>query len=176
MSGPTHYALDNMATLRPRFTPSQDTPYCHASNIGQIMGITGTFTAAALITVLLRVYVRVSMLSIFGADDWVMLAACLMAIGTLVCFVGEINYGVGRHAECILLPELEMMMKWQFYHNLWVMFGVVFVKISVAFFLMRLASKKAWKWFLGGCVGTFLNPLSQTTLSANPLTPNPQSS
>lgn len=152
-----------MATLQPRFTPTQDTAYCHASNISQIIGITGTFAAAALITMLLRIYVRVSMLSLFGADDWVMLAACLMAIATLICFVGEINYGVGRHAECISMPELQMMMKWQFYHNLWVMFGVVFVKISVAFFLMRLASKKAWKWFLGCCIGMSPTPPLSTS-------------
>ena len=94
------------------------------------------------------------MLSVFGADDWVMLAAAFMALATLICFVGESNYGVGRHVECIAVPELEKMMKWQFFHNLWVMFGVVFVKISVALFLMRLAPKKSWKWFFRCCIST----------------------
>lgn len=142
-----------MALIAARFTPALDTPFCHESNVPQILSIVGIFFGLAMLTVFLRVYVRTIMLSVFGPDDWVMLAAALMALGTFICFVGETNYGVGRHVDCIQIPELEMMMKWQFYHNLWVMFGVVFVKISVALFLMRLAPKTSWKWFLGGCVG-----------------------
>ena len=148
-------AFQDVSPLTARFTPAVDSPFCHESNVPQVLGITGAFFGAAMVTVSLRVYVRSVMLNVFGADDWVMLAAALMAIGTFICFVGESNYGIGRHADCIPIPSLEMMLNWQFYHNLWVMFGVVFVKISVAFLLMRLAAKKSWKWVLWGIIGLF---------------------
>ncbi|KAK5165791.1 uncharacterized protein LTR77_008714 [Saxophila tyrrhenica] len=141
-----------MPAITPRFTPAKDTPHCQQSNVGEVLGVTGAFMAAATITMVLRSYVRIHMLKFFGPDDWMMLAAVLMAIATFICFVGETTHGVGRHADCIPLPEVEGIMKWQFYHNLWNMFGVVFVKISIALFLIRLAPKKAWKWFLWGCI------------------------
>jgi hypothetical protein len=45
------------------------------SNATEIIAITGSFFAAAAISVLLRVYVRMAMLKVFGTDDYVMLLA-----------------------------------------------------------------------------------------------------
>ena len=41
----------------------------------QILTITGTFFAAAALIVLLRCYVRITMLKVFGADDYAMVIA-----------------------------------------------------------------------------------------------------
>ena len=139
--------------VQPRFMPTTDNGYCHASNIPEILGVTGAFCGAAFITVILRFYVRTSILGFFGADDYAMLGAMTMAIGTFVCFVFETNYGIGRHTKCVSFEQEEMVLKWQFYQSLWVMLGVVLVKISIAFFLMRLAPKMSWKRFLWGTIG-----------------------
>lgn len=44
-------------------------------NSPAILAITGSFFAAAAVVVLLRCYVRVCMLKVFGIDDWVMMFA-----------------------------------------------------------------------------------------------------
>ena len=93
------------------------------------------------------------MLNFFGPDDWTIVAASLMAIGTFICFVGETYHGVGYHVQCITLTENEMLLKWQFFHGLWVTFGQTFVKVSIALFLLRMAPTKSWRYFLIGAIG-----------------------
>ena len=45
------------------------------TNAPSILAITGSFFAAAVIVVLLRCYVRIKMLKVFGIDDYIMLFA-----------------------------------------------------------------------------------------------------
>lgn len=45
------------------------------NNAPQILAITGTFFAIAALVVLLRCYVRVAMLKVFGIDDYIMVVA-----------------------------------------------------------------------------------------------------
>ncbi|KAK5130555.1 hypothetical protein LTR08_001935 [Meristemomyces frigidus] len=134
------------------FTPTKDDAYCNESNSAAILGVVGSFLGAATIAVGLRVYVRSFMVKFFGADDYVMLAALLMAIGTFICFVGETNYGQGKHTGCVSLADMQHLLEWQFYHSLWNTFGLILVKISIAFFLIRLAPRPRWKWPLWGAI------------------------
>lgn len=62
----------------------------------------------ALITCGTRFAVRVLMVKSFGADDYVMLSALLLAIATFACFVGEVHdaQAVGRHIEWYGMPIL----------------------------------------------------------------------
>jgi len=142
-----------MPQIRPRYTPLHDTAYCDASNISEILGVTGAFTGAALIAVILRMYVRTRMLKFVGTDDYVILAAMTLALGTFVCFVAETYYGLGRHDICISPAEMETFLKWNFFNSICIMLGVISVKISIAFFLMRLAPRNAWKKGLWGAIG-----------------------
>lgn len=57
--------------LEPRLTP-EDMNY---NNAPQILAITGSFFTAAALVVILRCYVRIKMLKVFGVDDYVMLVA-----------------------------------------------------------------------------------------------------
>ncbi|KAK3677340.1 hypothetical protein LTR78_002878 [Recurvomyces mirabilis] len=128
--------------------PDLNSPYCKANNVAEVLGVTGAFLGAALISVILRTYVRISMLKILGPDDYVMIMAALMAIGVFVCFVGETHWGIGRHNACLLPIDMLMQSEWEFAHGILVVTGVVLVKISIALFLLRLASRKSWKIFL----------------------------
>ncbi|GAB1736169.1 hypothetical protein NU219Hw_g6844t1 [Hortaea werneckii] len=126
--------------------------YCHANNHAEILGVTGSFFGAALLIVNLRFYVRSRILHYVGADDYLMLVAMFMATATFACFVGETQNGLGRHFSCLSDQDRSRLAHWQFFHNLSVMFGVVFVKISIAVFLMRLAPKPEWKRYLWGAI------------------------
>jgi hypothetical protein len=57
------------------------------------------------------------------------------------------------HTKDITFPELVKMLHWQFFHSLTVTLGISLIKLSVAFFLLRLVSGKAYKWFLYGMIG-----------------------
>ncbi|KAM0720281.1 hypothetical protein Q7P37_004417 [Cladosporium fusiforme] len=144
-----------MASLFPRQANDTQTPseeYLSESNVASILGITGSFTFAALVVVCLRLYVRIRMLRFVGPDDWTMVAASLMALGTFVCLCGESKYGMGRHREWQKPWMFKPFLQWLFAHNLLVMWGIVLVKISIAFFLMRIMLQKAWKIFLWASV------------------------
>ncbi|KAF2215551.1 hypothetical protein CERZMDRAFT_34355 [Cercospora zeae-maydis SCOH1-5] len=124
----------------------------------------------ALIACGTRFGVRVFMVKSFGADDYVMLSALILAVATFVCFVGEVHdaQAVGRHAECLTAHQRELFGEWMYVHSLVVMWGVILVKISIALFLMRLVPPgKNWKavlWatvvfliaFMLACTGTLV--------------------
>lgn len=116
--------------LQPRFTPLVDSAYCNASNGAEILGITSAFLGVALISIVLRFYVRTKILKLVGAEDYTMLAAGLLAIGMFVCFVGETFWGSGRHKICVP-PNLlwGTQMKWEFVHGICVVPAVFLVKI-----------------------------------------------
>lgn len=58
--------------------PTGPSPYDHTENNGpQILAVVGCLMTIGLITVILRVYVRVFMTKTMGADDYVMIAAAV---------------------------------------------------------------------------------------------------
>lgn len=67
-------------------------------NSPKILSITGTFFAAAALVVLLRCYVRISMLRIFGADDWVM-------VGALVSIRCGLYRGLATNISRLYVPQ-----------------------------------------------------------------------
>ncbi|CAK1357409.1 hypothetical protein CB0940_07853 [Cercospora beticola] len=150
--------------------PPPDPARCAESNAHEILGITGAMMTLALITCGTRFAVRILMVKSFGADDYVMLSALLLAIATFACFIGEVHdaQAVGRHIECISPEQSSLFAKWMYVHSLIVMWGVVLVKISIALFLMRLVPPgKNWKailWativfliaFMLACTGTLV--------------------
>jgi len=70
-----------------------------------------------------------------------------------VCFVGETYNGLGRHYDTITFTQQKTYLKWVFAHALCATLALCLVKISIAFFLMRLAPRKSWQWFLWGTIG-----------------------
>lgn len=62
----------------PEITPE----FIEFNNAPQILAITGCFFAATFIVVLLRCYVRLSMLKVFGNDDYTMMVAMVSFTAT----------------------------------------------------------------------------------------------
>lgn len=124
---------------------------CDDSGVGRILGISGTLVTAALIAVCFRIWVRATIVRCIGLDDWTMIAAIAMAIGTFICFIGEAQHGVHQRPECITSPNL--LLKWLYFHSIWITTGMAFVKVSIACFLLRLAPQKWCKWLLRASVG-----------------------
>lgn len=66
------------------FMPPPPTPEEMAfTNAPEILSITGSFFAAAAVIVLLRCYVRLAMLKVFGIDDYAMVVAMVCQISII---------------------------------------------------------------------------------------------
>jgi hypothetical protein len=51
--------------------------YKHESNASNLLAIHGTFCGAAILSVILRLYVRIFMLKSLGTDDYIIVAAAV---------------------------------------------------------------------------------------------------
>ncbi|ORX97794.1 hypothetical protein BCR34DRAFT_607135 [Clohesyomyces aquaticus] len=134
----------------PMLTPEQ----IAFTNADEILSIVGSFFAVAAFVVLLRCYVRIAMLKVFGIDDYLMVLAMALATVVFVCFVQETHHGLGKHFM-VLLMDPEMYKKFAQYlyiHSILIMVGVSVVKLSIAFFLLRLSTRTRYSGFLYGCV------------------------
>ncbi|KAK0111525.1 hypothetical protein ONS95_001879 [Cadophora gregata] len=130
-------------------------PVDRSTNAPSILAVNGVFCGAAVVVMAARMYVRAVMLKTLGIDDWLILAATICGVGVFTCFVGETHNGKGMHTKSIRPDEYIRLMHWTYFHSLIVTVGISLVKLSVAFFLLRLAAGKGHRIFLY-CVIAFL--------------------
>ncbi|CAO2649724.1 Nn.00g010160.m01.CDS01 [Neocucurbitaria sp. VM-36] len=124
------------------------------NNAPQILSITGTFFAAAAFVVMLRCYVRIAMLKVFGTDDYVMLLAMVLCTATFVCFKLRTDYGLGKHLMALFVDPHKLMelTKVQYVQAILIMVGISAVKISIAFCLLRLSVQRTYARILYGSI------------------------
>jgi len=116
----------------------------------QILGASATVTTIALITVIVRLVVRSRIVRRLGTDDYAMVIAMLLSLGGMADIIGQVLYGAGRHAA-YLEPEVNTMgLKWNFAGQVIYMWALPAVKISVGFFLLRIAPNKTYRRILQG--------------------------
>lgn len=131
----------------------------------------GSLFAVTSVIVLLRFYVRACMIKSFGKDDWLMLLAYAFAAATFGVYVEQTKAGMGQHMAVITMDQEKYMyfLKLRQVASILPSFGVALVKISVAYFLLRLVVHRGYIWFLHGlniflvlytlaCVGTLGEP------------------
>ncbi|KAI1609133.1 phosphatidylserine decarboxylase [Exophiala viscosa] len=129
------------------------TQYKHNSNASNLLAIHGTFCGIAVLSVVLRLYVKGVMLKSMGSDDYTIIAAAVLSVAVVVCFAGESAAGgLGRHPALVSLPDWENFLHWRFFHSLIVMVGISLVKISIACFLRRMVPNKNYQRFLIGAI------------------------
>ncbi|PGH18780.1 hypothetical protein AJ79_00193 [Helicocarpus griseus UAMH5409] len=131
------------------FDPSTlDPVYRAETKVPQILTIQGVLFALSSAVVLLRVYVRVFMLNGLSIDDYVMLSAALCSVGTMTTFVGETYHGLGRHFLAIDMEDFPTFGKYIFFNAIFLVTGISLVKISLGFFLLRVAQHSRWRKFI----------------------------
>ncbi|CZT51243.1 uncharacterized protein RSE6_12363 [Rhynchosporium secalis] len=122
-------------------------------NGGVILAVTVTFTAFALLAVMLRMYVRTFMLKTVGSDDYVMIAAMVCSLGVIACVIGEVNLGVGHHLGFPKLMANQMIIAHYSWFHAWInVLGTSLVKVSIGLFLLRLVQGKWYKRILIGWI------------------------
>ncbi|KFA75724.1 hypothetical protein S40288_04969 [Stachybotrys chartarum IBT 40288] len=135
----------------PDFSPE----YANASNANRIVGVVGAFHFLALGFVALRVYVRLAIVKVFGVDDALIVATVLLALGSWICLVLQIPYGLGRHAATVPVEDriqFEQITFWKAVISDGVALGLL--RVSMALTLLRLKSDLVWyKWSLYAVIG-----------------------
>jgi hypothetical protein len=69
------------------------------------------------------------------------------------------------HMASITPDMMVKMLHWQFFHSLIVTIGISLVKLSVAFFLLRLVPGKKYKMFLYGMISKFTSSCKSKSLN-----------
>ncbi|KAK3319502.1 integral membrane protein [Cercophora scortea] len=119
----------------------------------EILAICGVLVAFAVITLVLRVYVRAKIIGKLGYDDWTMIFATLVVFVEMMIIIPEVGYGAGRHVEYIDPPSnITKGLHLNFATQPLCLIGLCFTKVSVGLFLLRLTTSKRFRYFIIGSI------------------------
>ncbi|KAJ5963583.1 uncharacterized protein N7479_003459 [Penicillium vulpinum] len=113
----------------------------------KIIIATAITTAAALITVLARFYVRIYLIRNVGWDDHTMALTMLLSVCGFAIIVPEVKYGAGRHMVYVQETAVKAMHLNYATQGIY-MWAIGLVKISIGLFLLRFASVKRFRIFI----------------------------
>ncbi|KAB2110258.1 hypothetical protein AG0111_0g1264 [Alternaria gaisen] len=136
-----------------------------------ILGTTLTVTIVAVLTTIARFYVRIRMIRNVGWDDYVMLLAMMLCVAGQCLVIPQVHYGAGKHVDYIKPADFIAGLRLNLISQPIFLFAICFVKISVGFFLLRIAVGKFYKRLISGImafmgaytVGCVLTVLLQCT-------------
>ena len=124
-------------------------------NKGAAIIIVGTiFGSLGLVLVSMRLWVRARIIKRLGSDDLFIFLGLITIIAALVMQGLEVKYGVGRHQYYLnlnphLLEQESNAIAWAFISETVFVVSVLFTRISICLFLLRIfGTKKVWRWGL----------------------------
>lgn len=136
-------------------TPDQTilTPeYIAFNNAPVLLTQFGSLFAVASVIVFARCYVRWIMIKSFGKDDWLMVLAYAFAAATFGTYVAQTKVGMGKHMAVITMDGAKYanFLRLRQVASILAAIGVALVKISIAYFLLRLVVHRRYVYFLHG--------------------------
>ncbi|KAI3398338.1 hypothetical protein diail_9430 [Diaporthe ilicicola] len=114
----------------------------------ELRGVAIALVTMATVSFILRAYVRARMVKAFGVDDWFMLAATIMFILFVTCVNIGVHYGTGRHYVDLTQQNFENAMQFWYYCYIWYCWTMIFSKISIGIFLLRIIVERIQIWFI----------------------------
>ncbi|KAH6667783.1 hypothetical protein B0J14DRAFT_489146 [Halenospora varia] len=121
-----------------------------------ILGAIATTTVLAFTIVIMRLYVRIVMIRAMGVDDYIIIAALICSLVSFGVNIPDVALGAGRHAAYIIpSSNIPKGLKLNFVTQPFLLAGTTLVKVSIGFFLLRIAPNKWYRRALLS-VNTFL--------------------
>ncbi|KAB8078605.1 hypothetical protein BDV29DRAFT_187749 [Aspergillus leporis] len=102
----------------------------------------------AVVTVMLRCYVRARLVKAFGWDDTSMVVALLFYVMFSACMIGGSLWGTGRKYKDLTATQRVTAMRYWWLCEIAYCFASVGGKISICIFLMRITVKRIHIWIL----------------------------
>ncbi|KAJ4256111.1 hypothetical protein NW762_009187 [Fusarium torreyae] len=139
----------------------------------QITSLGAVFTSVALITVVLRVYVRGFMLKSFGIDDWIIIATWIASCGFAIVTVIQTKWGLGlKSLDDLPLENYYTFMLLQFIGAPFYISSILGFKLSLLISYLRFMGAGTWyKTTVGVSVACTLFHLSFLIAQINLCTP-----
>ncbi|KAJ3486784.1 hypothetical protein NLG97_g6544 [Lecanicillium saksenae] len=114
-------------------------------NGGRLVGATVALLALSWITIGLRTYTRAVIMRSFQADDWLMLIAQIIFTAMCAFILEGVRRGMGRHNAAIKSDDDKVAaLMWQAIATIAYILAMMFVKLSIGVFLLRLSAKKVY--------------------------------
>ncbi|KAL8666118.1 MAG: hypothetical protein Q9168_007547 [Polycauliona sp. 1 TL-2023] len=110
-----------------------------------IIILTAVFLAIVLFVLACRIFTRVWIVHAFWWDDFTIILAVLgTTIGAALDFV-EVHYGFGKHQQFLSAYQILQFRKYTYGEWIQTFFTLMWTKVSICLFLIRLPSSKALK-------------------------------
>ncbi|KAK7941491.1 uncharacterized protein PG986_013878 [Apiospora aurea] len=110
-----------------------------------VMGLTWTFTILAIVTTLLRFYVRRRIGPHPAPDDWLMLVAAVLQLVCQIFVTIAFTYGMGKHQADIRVPdEIVPMVMWEWVSIVPGLTAGMLGRLSICVLLVRLFGVHRW--------------------------------
>ncbi|KAK5652229.1 hypothetical protein OQA88_10726 [Cercophora sp. LCS_1] len=109
-----------------------------STQVAQIIVVWTIMTLVAGVTVGLRFYTRRYILTVLGTEDWLILVAMILSVGTCIGFIRQTIFALGHH---IWTRTPEQMVQWgkeQWYTFLFYTMSLAFTKLSILVLYTRI--------------------------------------
>ncbi|KAI3399330.1 hypothetical protein diail_7285 [Diaporthe ilicicola] len=113
-------------------------------NGGALVGTAVSFLIMTFLSVGLRTYVRGVLTKSFLADDWLMLAAQVVFTISCTFILLGVNTGLGRRNKALPQNQEIEALKWQALATATYVLNMMLIKLSIGFFLLRLAVQRRY--------------------------------
>ncbi|KAM5355004.1 hypothetical protein ACJ41O_001650 [Fusarium nematophilum] len=114
----------------------------------QLLAVNIFFLVTALISMIMRCYVRSVMVKAFGIDDWLMVAGTVIFTLYASFSSAGVHYGTGRHHDDLEKDNVHTAMMCWWFCYLWYALAMVLSKISIGWFLLRVTTSKVHRWII----------------------------
>ncbi|KAF1966171.1 hypothetical protein BU23DRAFT_487509 [Bimuria novae-zelandiae CBS 107.79] len=111
----------------------------------ELVAVCSTFVSLAVTSVLLRLYVRLRLVRAFGWDDVFMVTALAFQIMFTLSAINGVHWGTGRHMSDLNEEQITKALKWWYLCYPAYCLAMVFAKISVGLFLLRVTIQPLYR-------------------------------
>ncbi|PMD39939.1 hypothetical protein L207DRAFT_428221, partial [Hyaloscypha variabilis F] len=112
--------------------------------------VLGLFLGLAYLLVSLRVYVKTFLSKSWGADDTLLLVSLVSFTTYAACSLSGVHYGTGRHLVNIPPKDIPKALYYWWLCELFYTITTVFIRLSIAVFLLRICIKPGQRWVIYG--------------------------
>ncbi|KAK7990285.1 integral membrane family protein [Apiospora arundinis] len=116
----------------------------------EILGAVVATTTLAFFTVCARLWVRLTMIHRMGSDDYAMIVAMILSLAGLGLVIPQVIYGAGRHIAYLRPAVATVGLKINFVSQVFYLWAIPAVKMSIGLFLLRIAPNKGYRRALQG--------------------------